>query len=290
MVEKGVLGGVSLGRLYPGEASARERAGRRGDRDGHRRGYRRARSGARRRCWHDHQPERAGARRAPERGEGDAPATFTGNRALMLEEPLMFEIGDTETTGVDFAERRRPAHAPRRPRARRGRSACPASPSPRRCATTPACRARITRSTSACSRSARCTMKHNPRLNEKVARLPGFADIHPLQPQDTVQGALELINELADWLIDADRHARRGDEPQGRRAWRTVRPARASARRSRRAATRAQVVLVPESAHGTNPATAAFAGYRVENIPATAAGPGRPRSARRRGSGPTSRR
>ena len=39
-----------------------------------------------------------------------------------------------------------------------------------------------------------CTMKHNPRLNEKVARMPGFADIHPLQPQDTVQGALELIN------------------------------------------------------------------------------------------------
>ena len=38
-----------------------------------------------------------------------------------------------------------------------------------------------------------CTMKHNPRLNEKLARLPGFADIHPLAPQSTVQGALELI-------------------------------------------------------------------------------------------------
>ena len=45
-----------------------------------------------------------------------------------------------------------------------------------------------------------CTMKHNPRLNEKLARLPGFADIHPLQPQATVQGALELIDELATWL------------------------------------------------------------------------------------------
>ena len=45
-----------------------------------------------------------------------------------------------------------------------------------------------------------CTMKHNPRLNEKVARLPGFADIHPLQPQETVQGALALIDELATWL------------------------------------------------------------------------------------------
>src|SRR5205085_6923612 len=46
-----------------------------------------------------------------------------------------------------------------------------------------------------------CTMKHNPRLNEKVARLPGFADIHPLQPTDTVQGAFELIDLVATWLI-----------------------------------------------------------------------------------------
>ena len=45
-----------------------------------------------------------------------------------------------------------------------------------------------------------CTMKHNPRLNEKMARLPGFADIHPLQPQQTVQGAYKLIDELAYWL------------------------------------------------------------------------------------------
>jgi glycine dehydrogenase subunit 2 len=45
-----------------------------------------------------------------------------------------------------------------------------------------------------------CTMKHNPRLNEKMARLPGFADIHPLQPQSTVQGALALMDELAHWL------------------------------------------------------------------------------------------
>ena len=54
--------------------------------------------------------------------------------------------------------------------------------------------ARITRSTSGLFPLGSCTMKHNPRLNEKVARLPGFADIHPLQPHDTVQGALELID------------------------------------------------------------------------------------------------
>src|SRR5262249_48492553 len=45
-----------------------------------------------------------------------------------------------------------------------------------------------------------CTLKHNPRLNEKLARLPGLADLHPLQPVSTVQGALELIDRLAFWL------------------------------------------------------------------------------------------
>ena len=45
-----------------------------------------------------------------------------------------------------------------------------------------------------------CTMKHNPRINEKIARLPGIGDLHPLQPVSTVQGALELIDALAHWL------------------------------------------------------------------------------------------
>ena len=54
-----------------------------------------------------------------------------------------------------------------------------------------------------------CTMKHNPRLNEKLARLPGLADIHPLQPLSTVPGALELIDTLAHWLKILDRHSRR---------------------------------------------------------------------------------
>src|SRR3712207_9293703 len=46
-----------------------------------------------------------------------------------------------------------------------------------------------------------CTMKHNPRLNERMARLPGFGDVHPLQPVSTVQGALELMNELGRYLL-----------------------------------------------------------------------------------------
>ena len=114
-------------------------------------------------------------------------------------------------------------------------------------------------------------MKHNPRLNEKMARLPGFADIHPLQPQETVQGAFELIDQLAHWLITLTGMHSVAMSPKagahgelcGILAIRAALDARGDPR---------EVILVPESAHGTNPATAAFAGYRVENIPATAAG------------------
>src|SRR3546814_14139194 len=110
-------------------------------------------------------------------------------------------------------------------------------------------------------------MKHNPRLNEKVARMAGFADLHPLQPQDTVRGALEVINQLAFWLLEltgmhgvamtpkAGAHG----ELCGILCIRAALEARGDAR---------EVVLVPESAHGTTPATAAFAGYRVGHIPA----------------------
>ncbi|RZM27794.1 MAG: glycine dehydrogenase subunit 2, partial [Sphingomonas sp.] len=117
-----------------------------------------------------------------------------------------------------------------------------------------------------------CTMKHNPRLNEKMARLPGFADIHPLQPVDTVQGALGVINELAQWLITLtgmhgvamSPKAGAHGELCGILAIKAALEARGEGHR--------KVILVPESAHGTNPATAAFAGFQVEDIPATGEG------------------
>ena len=117
-----------------------------------------------------------------------------------------------------------------------------------------------------------CTMKHNPRLNEKIARLPGFADVHPLQPLETVQGALQVIDELADWLIDLTGMHRRRDEPQGRRAWRIVRPARdprgaGSARRQARSHARPRKRARHQSRRP--PPSPAIA---VENIPATADG------------------
>ena len=201
------------------------------------------------------------------RGENE---TVTGNRALMLEEPLLFEIGSTDQTGVDFEqisagetalgglERSQPIGLP-------GLS----EPETVRHYT------RLSRQNYAIDLGlfplGSCTMKHNPRLNEKIARLSGFADVHPLQPQETVQGALQVINELAFWLLDLtgmhgvamSPKAGAHGELCGLLCIRAALEARGDKR---------EVVLVPESAHGTNPATAAFAGYRVENIPANAAG------------------
>jgi glycine dehydrogenase subunit 2 len=113
-----------------------------------------------------------------------------------------------------------------------------------------------------------CTMKHNPRLNEKMARLPGFADVHPLAPQQTVQGAFEAVSELMKWLttltgmpaVAMSPKAGAHGELCGLLTIRAALEARGEKRHK---------VLVPSSAHGTNPATAAVAGFTVQEIPAT---------------------
>ena len=195
--------------------------------------------------------------------------SVTGNRALMLEEPLLFEIGNRNQTGVDFETIA--GSTSRLGGLERGGVDLPGLSEPE------ALRhyTRLSRQNYAIDLGlfplGSCTMKHNPRLNEKVARLPGFADIHPLQPKETVKGAIELINELAFWLIDLTGMEGVAMSPKagahgelcGLLCIRAALEARGDAR---------EVVLVPESAHGTNPATAAFCGYRVENIPATKQG------------------
>ena len=110
-----------------------------------------------------------------------------------------------------------------------------------------------------------CTMKYNPRLNEQIARLPGFASLHPFQPLSQIQGALRLIWELEEALKTitgmpgatlqpaAGAHGELTGILMIRRAL--------EARGERR-----EVVLAPDSAHGTNPATATFAGYRAQEI------------------------
>lgn len=194
------------------------------------------------------------------------PATFSGNRALAIEEPLSFEIGRPETTGVDVdepdiftprlggLERKSPIGLPglSEPEAMRHY-------------------VRLSQKNYGIDTGifplGSCTMKHNPRLNEKVARLPGFSDIHPLQPVSTVPGALELIAELSRWLLALTGMHAVAMSPKagahGELCGMTAIKAALAARGERRS-----TVLVPESAHGTNPATAALLGYRVEAVPA----------------------
>jgi len=209
----------------------------------------------------------------PEMAQGEAGggvATFTGNRGLMLEEALIFEIGDTQRTGVDLPEP--PKVASRLGGLERNRPiGLPGLSEPE------AVRhyTRLSRQNYAIDLGlfplGSCTMKHNPRLNEKIARLPGFADIHPLQPVDSVQGALALIHLVGEWLVKLTGMKAVAMSPKagahgelcGLLAIRSALEARGDARK---------VILVPESAHGTNPATAAFCGYAVESIPATAEG------------------
>src|SRR3546814_306599 len=206
----------------------------------------------------------------PDISESAPGATVTGNRALMLEEALIFEIGSSETTGVDFPPA--PKGASRLGGLERNQSIGLPGLSEQE---TVRHYTRLSRQNYAIDLGlfplGSCTMKHNPRLNEKVARFPGFADIHPLQPVATVQGALAVIDELAKWLKTLTGMAAVAMSPKagahgelcGLLAIRSALEARGDMR---------SVVLVPESAHGTNPATAAFCGYRVEDIPANADG------------------
>ena len=209
-----------------------------------------------------------GSPAAPEGASGIE--TVTGNRALMLEEPLIFEIGGTDTCGVDLHEL--PAGPNRFGGLERTETfGLPGLSEPE----TVRHYTRLSRQNYAIDCGifplGSCTMKHNPRLNEKVARMPGFADCHPLQPESAIQGALGVIDELAHWLLELTGMHSVAMSPKagahgelcGVLCIRAALEARGDAR---------SVILVPESAHGTNPATAAFAGYAVENIPATAEG------------------
>src|SRR5471032_3073012 len=198
--------------------------------------------------------------------------TFTGNRALDMEEALIFETGRLDATGVDIDEPE-PFISRLGPHGRQDAIGLPGLSEPE------ALRHFVRLSRKNYSIDAglyplgSCTMKHNPRLNEKMARLSGFADIHPLQPTSTLQGALELIDDLARTLmtmtgmnaIAMSPKAGAHGELCGMMAIKAAIEARGEGK-SR------NVVLVPESAHGTNPATAALIGFSVRSIPTGADG------------------
>ncbi len=112
-----------------------------------------------------------------------------------------------------------------------------------------------------------CTMKYNPKINEDTARLPGFANLHPLQPIETTQGALVLMYQLQEWLkeisgfdaITLQPAAGAHGEFVGVLVMRAYHRDRGDMKRNK--------MLIPDSAHGTNPATSAMSGLKVVQIP-----------------------
>jgi glycine dehydrogenase subunit 2 len=116
-----------------------------------------------------------------------------------------------------------------------------------------------------------CTMKYNPRLNEDVARLPGFARLHPLTPPAAAQGALRLMYELAEALAEIAGMDAVSLQPaagaQGELAGVLMIRAFHAARGEKRIK-----VLIPDAAHGTNPASTALAGYAVVEVKSDANG------------------
>ncbi|HRC85111.1 MAG TPA: aminomethyl-transferring glycine dehydrogenase subunit GcvPB [Thermoanaerobaculia bacterium] len=116
-----------------------------------------------------------------------------------------------------------------------------------------------------------CTMKYNPRINEEVARYAGFADAHPLQPDSTVQGNLELAWQLEQALIELTGLSRVSLQPsagaQGEFVGILMVKAALDARGEKR-----RYVLIPDSAHGTNPASAHLAGFEVKELVSNAHG------------------
>jgi glycine dehydrogenase subunit 2 len=117
-----------------------------------------------------------------------------------------------------------------------------------------------------------CTMKYNPKMHEDVARYAGFTQIHPWQNQSTVQGALQLMYELQEYLaeitglpaVSLQPVAGAHGELTGMLIIRAYHQSRGDEGRT--------TVLVPDSAHGTNPASAAMCGYKVVTVPSDARG------------------
>ena len=117
-----------------------------------------------------------------------------------------------------------------------------------------------------------CTMKYNPKVNDEIAALPGFADIHPLQPDATVQGALRLMWELQQRLIEITGMAGCSLAPMAGADGEFAGMLVARAYHRARGDDRRVKVLIPDSAHGTNPATASMCGFDVITLPSDANG------------------
>jgi len=196
--------------------------------------------------------------------------TTSGHKGLMMEEPLLFEQGAPEMTAVDLPDARDEDDM-LGGCARDGAIGLPGLSEPQ-----------IVRHYTRLSQKnysidagfyplGSCTMKHNPRLNEKMARTPGLGDLHPMQPVSTVQGALQVMDMFAEWVLELTGMAGIAVTPAAGAhgelcGLMTIRAAHEAKGNPRK------IILVPESAHGTNPATAVLCGYKTVAIPAKADG------------------
>ena len=117
-----------------------------------------------------------------------------------------------------------------------------------------------------------CTMKYNPKLNDELAALPGFADLHPYQTEDEVQGLLQLMHELERALLEITGMHRASLQPAAGAHGELAGILMIKAYHRDNAGAHRDTVIVPDSAHGTNLATAAMASYRVVEIPSSARG------------------
>ncbi len=116
-----------------------------------------------------------------------------------------------------------------------------------------------------------CTMKYNPKINEYLADLPGFRELHPQQPAETVKGALWLMAELQDMLSEISGMAHVSLQPAAGAQGELTGMLMIRAYHESKGEPR-KTVLIPDTAHGTNPASSALAGYEVREIPTSKAG------------------
>ncbi|MCP4395022.1 MAG: glycine dehydrogenase subunit 2 [Alphaproteobacteria bacterium] len=192
--------------------------------------------------------------------------TVSGNKALQIEEGLIFEQGEKDRTAVELQEipevKNRLGGLERN-----GEIGLPGLSEPQ-----------VVRHYTRLSNKnygvdtgfyplGSCTMKYNPRINEKMARIPGFADVHPFQPEETVQGALELLDTTAGWLTEVTGMAAVALSPAAGAhgelcGMQTIR----AAHMDKDTDEGRKIVLTPDSSHGTNPATATLCGYKTETL------------------------
>lgn len=112
-----------------------------------------------------------------------------------------------------------------------------------------------------------CTMKYNPKVNESAASLSGFAKVHPLQPQETVQGCLEVLKTAEEELCEITGMDGMTFQPAAGAHGEYTGLLLIKAYFEKRGETNRKKIIVPDSAHGTNPASAVMAGFTIVNIP-----------------------